>query len=70
MSAEKLTGKSKFFDSVKGFGFLIPDDGSAEVFVHQTAIHANGYRSLADNELVEYDLCIDNGKRAAANVTG
>ncbi len=70
MSEPKLTGKVKFFNSVKGFGFLIPDDEGPEVFIHQTAIHANGFRSLAEGELVEYELVLDNGKRAAANVTG
>jgi len=42
----KLKGACKWFDGKKGFGFIVPEDGSPDVFVHQSAIHAKGYRSL------------------------
>jgi hypothetical protein len=41
------TGTVKWFDTKKGYGFITPDDGSDDIFVHQTSIHAEGFRSLA-----------------------
>lgn len=69
----KLTGKVKFFDSKKGYGFITPDDGAEDIFVHQTAIHSNGFRSLAEGEPVEFEVASDErkqGKKFATNVTG
>jgi CspA family cold shock protein len=50
------TGTVKWFSSEKGFGFITPDDGSADVFVHFSAIQGNGYRNLEENQKVDYDL--------------
>ena len=49
-------GTVKWFNSEKGFGFIAPDDGGADVFAHYTAIVANGYRSLEENQRVEFDV--------------
>lgn len=64
-------GKVKWFDTTKGFGFIVPDAGGPDVFVHQTAIQAEGFRSLAEEEPVEYQLMQDNnGRHKAMHVTG
>eukprot|EP01035_Chromulina_nebulosa_P033779 gene33779-45233_t len=67
----KLKGTVKFFDSAKGFGFITPVDGSADVFVHFTAIYAQGEKTLAAGENVEFEIVKDNkGKFVAAFVIG
>jgi cold shock CspA family protein len=70
--ADIQKGTVKWFDSTKGFGFVVPTDGSPDVFVHQTSIQAEGFRSLAEGEEVEYQLEIDakSGKSKAVQVTG
>ncbi len=50
------TGIVKWFNDSKGFGFITPDDGSADVFAHFSAIQSNGYRSLDENQKVEFDV--------------
>ena len=56
---------------MKGFGFIVPDDDSGDIFVHQTAILAEGFRSLADGESVEFTVETDeNGRTKAVKVTG
>ena len=49
-------GTVKWFNAEKGFGFIAQDDGGADVFVHHSAIAAEGYRSLDDNQRVEFEL--------------
>ncbi|KAI8331371.1 cold-shock' DNA-binding domain-containing protein [Chlamydoabsidia padenii] len=73
-SESRKTGRVKFFNSTKGYGFIIPDDqldqSEVEVFVHHTAIHNDGgFKSLSEAEEVEYDLVQGNKGMQAANVT-
>jgi cold shock protein len=49
-------GTVKWFNADKGFGFIAPDDGSADVFVHFSAIESSGYRTLEENQKVEYNV--------------
>jgi cold shock CspA family protein len=64
-------GVVKWFNPTKGFGFITPEDGGADVFVHQSEIQLGGFRSLAQGEYVEYDL-VFNGEKGpkALKVTG
>lgn len=50
----KRSGKVKWFDEAKGFGFIEPDDGSGDVFVHFSSIQGSGFRTLAENQRVEF----------------
>ena len=50
------SGKCKWFNDVKGFGFVIPEDGGDDVFFHQTSIKADGYRTLHEGEPVEFGV--------------
>jgi cold shock CspA family protein len=71
MSDDKKTGTVKWFNTMKGFGFIVPDDDGPDVFVHQTEIKSEGFRSLADGEAVEYVAQEDdNGRTKATKVTG
>ncbi|MQW89615.1 cold-shock protein [Sinorhizobium saheli] len=64
------SGTVKFFNSTKGFGFIQPDDGSTDVFVHVSAVERAGLRSLVEGQKVTYDIARDNrsGKNAADNL--
>jgi CspA family cold shock protein len=63
------TGTVKWFNSEKGFGFIAPDDGSADVFAHFSAINSTGYRSLEENDNVEYETQQGPKGLQAANIT-
>ena len=62
------TGTVKWFSSEKGFGFITPEDGSADVFVHYSAIGGEGYRNLEENQRVQYDVSQGQKGPQAANV--
>ena len=62
------TGTVKWFNPEKGFGFIQPQDGGKDVFVHITAVQAAGLQSLNENQKVTYEVVTERGKQAAANL--
>ena len=69
-SEGKQIGAVKWFNSEKGFGFIAPANGGDDLFVHQSAIHAPGFRSLMEGEEVEYNVIDEGGKSKAIDVCG
>jgi CspA family cold shock protein len=63
------TGVVKWFNADKGFGFITPDDGSKDVFAHFSAINSSGFRSLEENQRVEFDIQEGPKGLQAANIT-
>ena len=63
-----LTGKVKWFNPQKGYGFISPDDGKKDIFVHISALEKSGINSLNENDKVSYDEARNNGKVSAANI--
>ena len=67
--SQKQTGKVKWFNNKKGFGFIIPDDGGKDLFVHINNILMDGYKTLSDDQAVEFES--EEGEKGlqAVNVT-
>ena len=63
-----MQGIVKWFNGTKGFGFITPDDGSQDVFVHHSAIDGTGFKSLQENDKVEFETTAGDKGPKAANV--
>lgn len=62
-----INGTVKWFNSEKGFGFIVPDDGDSDVFVHYSEIQGGGFRNLEENQKVTYE--VEQGDRGPAAVS-
>ena len=62
------TGKVKWFDAKKGFGFITPDDGGKDAFLHVSALQAANVQSVNDGQAVSYELTEQRGKQAASEI--
>ncbi|MBM3539124.1 MAG: cold-shock protein [Alphaproteobacteria bacterium] len=62
------TGTVKFFNTQRGFGFIAPDDGSKDVFVHISAVERAGLGTLRDGQKVSFEVTTERGKPAATNL--
>lgn len=61
-------GTVKWFNGTKGYGFIVPQDGGKDVFVHITAVQAAGLRGLDEGQRVTYEVAMERGKAAATNL--
>ena len=61
-------GTVKWFNATKGYGFIMPQDGGKDVFVHITAVQAAGLKGLNDGQKVSFDIEMERGKAAATNL--
>ena len=62
------TGKVKWLDAKKGFGFITPDDGGKDAFLHVSALQAANIQSVNDGQAVSYELTEQRGKQAASEI--
>ena len=62
------TGKVKWFDAKKGFGFITPDEGGKDAFLHVSALQAANVQSVSDGQAVSYELTEQRSKQAASEI--
>ncbi len=62
------TGKVKWFNPTKGYGFIVPDEGGNDVFVHITAVEQAGLKTLDEGQTVEYETATNKGKTSAVEL--
>ena len=64
----KQIGTVKWFNSTKGYGFIAPDNGSKDVFIHISALNAAGLDNLDENQKIKFEISSSQGKQSAANI--
>jgi CspA family cold shock protein len=69
MEAIMAAGTIKWFNTQKGYGFIQPDGGGKDVFVHISALERAGLSSLNEGQKIQYEIARDRGKESAANLT-
>lgn len=62
------TGTVKWFNATKGYGFIVPQDGGKDVFVHITAVQSAGLKGLNEGQRVSFEISMERGKAAATNL--
>ncbi|MCD6427237.1 MAG: cold-shock protein [Caldisericaceae bacterium] len=66
---ERITGRVKWFNAQKGYGFIVPDNGGKDLFVHYSAIQSDGYKTLKEGQKVEFEVDSSDRGDKAVNVT-
>ncbi len=66
---ERITGRVKWFNAQKGYGFIVPDNGGKDLFVHYSAIQSEGYKTLKEGQKVEFEIDQSDRGDKAVNVT-
>jgi cold shock protein len=65
----KQAGKVKWYNPEKGYGFIAPDNGKGDVFIHRSALEAAGLNDLSDNQKIEFEVIEKQGKQSAENIS-
>ena len=63
-----VNGIVKWFNASKGYGFIVPDDGGKDVFIHISAVEKSGLKTLLENKKVTFEINQDKGRSSAANI--
>ena len=64
----KVTGTVKLYNSTKGYGFIAPDNGSKDIFIHRSAVEEAGLDGLNDNQKIKFEIVSNKGKESAENI--
>ena len=66
--SDKVSGTVKWFNTNKGYGFIEPDDGGKDVFIHLSAVEKSGLKTLLENQKITFEINQDKGRSSAANI--